>query len=304
MLEGVTRGVAVVWTLHDMWSFTGRCIASEDCRKFLRGQGCDASCPTANEYPVLAPERIAGAWNERKEFFERRREIVAVTPSRWMAEQARAGLWHEHKIEVIPNGVPLEVYQPMKRAKAREELGLEAEGAVLLVAATVLSDRRAGGGLLAEALREVNERPLTLVAMGGGVLGVEVEGVRTVTLGYVEEERQRVLAYNAADVLVHPAPMGNLPNVIIEAMACGTPAVAFDVGGHAEAIAHGETGWLAQESTATGLAEAVQEATVRVRDGNTMREACRARAVKCFGDEVQAERYVNLFRLMQRELQI
>ncbi|HEV8383355.1 MAG TPA: glycosyltransferase [Candidatus Acidoferrales bacterium] len=292
MLSAIPAGIPVVWTLHDMWSFTGRCIYSGECTKFLTG--CDAACPTPHEYPALAPEHIADAWEKRRTFFSAHREIAAVAPSHWMAQQASAGMWAGHRVKVIANGLPLETFRPMERGAARAALGVEARGPVLLVAAQILSERRMGGNLLAGALENLSTRPLTLLAMGSGEPAANLDGVRVHKLGYVEGEERRALAYNAADVVAYPAPVTNLPNVAVEAMACGTPVAAFAAGGMADIVTHGETGWLADDLTPAALAAALSAALESPRDA--LRARCRETAERKFSAAHQARRYVELFR--------
>src|SRR5262249_5214313 len=104
LVEVCLEFAPVVWTLHDMWSFTGRCAYSYDCEKFI--SGCDASCPTPDEEPKLPAERIHAAWEERRALYARHvDDLVIVTPSRWLAEQARRGMFARHRIEVIPYGL-------------------------------------------------------------------------------------------------------------------------------------------------------------------------------------------------------
>jgi glycosyltransferase involved in cell wall biosynthesis len=283
-----------VWTLHDMWSFTGRCAYSYDCRKFLTG--CDATCPTPTEYPALVPERIAGAWEQRRRLFEEHSHLIAVTPSRWMAREAIAGLWGGHRIEVIPYGLPLDVYKPVDRDLARKALEIEARGPVLLTAAQNLTERRKGSALLGEALKQLKRQPVTLVTLGSGRLNLESDGQHVHALGFVDHERTKVLAYSAADLFVHAAPVDNLPNVVMEAIACGTPVVGFSIGGVPDMVRPGETGWLAQEVTGGALAAAIDIALDDVQRSVDLRPSCRAIAESEYSDDLQAQRYVALFQ--------
>jgi glycosyltransferase involved in cell wall biosynthesis len=282
-----------VWTLHDMWSFTGRCAYSYDCRKFLNG--CDASCPTATEYPVLALDRIAGAWEQRRRLLGSYSRLVAVTPSRWLAQEARAGLWIGHRIEVIPYGLPLDVYRPVERNSVRKALGIETSGAVLLIAAHKLTERRKGTNLLIEALQHLSHRPLTLLVLGAGNLRLQTEGVHVHPLGYVKDEHTKVLAYNAADILVHPAPVDNLPNVVLESIACGTPVVSFAVGGLPDVVRPRQTGWLADAVSPAAFGNALEGALNNLKHGDDLRSSCRALAEAEFGAGLQAKRYLGLF---------
>lgn len=281
------------WTLHDMWSFSGRCAYSYDCRKFITG--CDATCPTPDEYPALRPGRIAGAWQARRRALGKNPALVAVCPSQWLAQNARAGLWKYHRVEVIPYGLPLATYVPLDRAAARAELGLPAPGAVVSFVANVVSERRKGGELLAQALESVKTRPLTVLVLGRGELKLAPDGIKVCTLGFVEDEHRRALAYSAADVMVHPAPVDNLPNVVMEAIACGTPCVGFAVGGVPELVRPGLTGWLAERVTPEALGAALDAAIVEVRDGRDLRVSCRGVAEREYDDRLQAGRYLTLF---------
>jgi glycosyltransferase involved in cell wall biosynthesis len=281
-----------------MWSFTGRCAYRFDCQKHLTG--CDATCPTADEYPRVQPHLIRDEWERRRDLFRSTPGLVAVTPSRWLADEARAGLWAGHRVEVIPNGLPLEVFHPVERGLARAALGLPSDRPVLVVAAQHLGDRRKGGHLLSAALPLVAHRPLTVLTLGEGRPPATGTGIETVGLGYVTSDRLKALAYSAADVFVHPAPADNLPNVLLEALACGTPAVGFAVGGMPDVIRPGVSGWLAPEPTAAALARAITEALGELAAGADYRPRCRDLAEREYAQHTQAERYLALFRSLTR----
>jgi glycosyltransferase involved in cell wall biosynthesis len=288
------RHAPTVWTLHDMWSFTGRCAYSYDCRKFMTG--CDSTCPTPEEHPPLAPDQIAQAWNERRRLLNSNPNLLAVAPSRWLAREAREGLWADHRVEVIPYGLPLEVYRPVDRALAREALGINTPGPVLLMAAQFLTERRKGGEILDGALSALSRRPLTIVTLGSGHPGFQAEGIHLHELGYVDHERTRVLAYSAADLFVHPAPVDNLPNVVMEALACGTPVVGFAIGGMPDMVRPGQTGWLCDSVSSKALADTLEEALADLDRGVNFRDSCRAVAEAEYGSSLQARNYLELFQ--------
>ncbi len=285
-----------VWTLHDMWSFTGRCAYSYDCGRFATG--CGTACPTPAEYPVLEPKRIGGAWLQRRELLSHFPILTAVTPSTWLKRQAQQGLWTKHAVEVIPNGLPLSVYHPMDRGQARSELGLPATAPVLIAIAADLAERRKGAGMLVKALRRLSGRQITLITLGSGVLQCDVEGVNLHPLGYITDEQTKMVAYNAADISVHPAPVDNFPNTVMEALACGTPVVAFPIGGIPEMVRPGETGWLADDVSGDALARALSDALDQVAGGADLRRNCRAAAEAEYGADRQAGRYIALFQSM------
>jgi glycosyltransferase involved in cell wall biosynthesis len=282
-----------VWTLHDMWSFTGRCAYAYGCTKFI--SGCDAACPTPHEAPRLAPERIAAAWQERHELLAGNPRLAAVTPSRWLASEAQRGLWANHRVEVIPYGVPTDVFVPMPRDEARRRVGLASDGPVLLLAAYDLTERRKGAEILPRLWGAIRHRPLTVLTMGHGRLELDDPQIRVHELGWIDDDRAKAVAYSAADLLVHPAPVDNLPNTLLEAFACGTPAVGLPIGGVREQIRAGVSGWLAAEASAEALARAVDEA---IASGMDLRAACRELAEREYGMALQAKRYGAVFETL------
>lgn len=280
------------WTFHDMWAFTGRCIYSYDCDKFITG--CDDRCPTAGEYPVIPVQQIAPEWLVRRELLQRHPKLVAITPSRWLSAQATRGMWQHHRVETIPYGLPLETFVPQQRQIARAALGLADDGIVLLSAAQDINERRKGGQLLLSALESLRI-PVTVLTMGNGSFEPGNANVRVRHLGYINDDVKKVQAYSAADAFVHPALVDNLPNVVLEALACGTPVVGFPIGGVPDMVRPGETGWLAQEVSAEGLACVLTQALQEIGRGNDMRASCRQVAEREYHLELQAERYLQLF---------
>jgi len=301
LVEVCLEFAPVVWALHDMWSFTGRCAYSYDCEKFITG--CDASCPTPHEDPKLAPEKIRAAWEERRTIYARHRDdLVIVTPSRWLSAQARRGLFAGHRIDVIPYGIydPLNPFLRLPREDARQQLGINPSGPVLLLAAFDLTERRKGADILPKLWQHIEQRPLTILTMGRGDIKIDDSLIEVHPLGYIDDNAKKSLAYSAADVLVHPAPVDNFPNTILEALACGTPTVAMPVGGVPEIVRPGVSGWLADAATPEALGRAVDRALHDLSLGKDLRESCRTLAEKEYSLELQGRRYFELFKDLQK----
>ncbi len=288
------RWAPVVWTLHDTWSFTGRCCVASACRLFQRG--CDSSCPTASDYPRLVRWRITGAWQQRQRLLQARPGLVAVSPSHWLASYARQGLWQDHRVEVIRNGLDLSVFKPVSKPTARAALHLPLDRPLLIMSAGGLGDPQKGGGLLQEALAQV-ETPLTLLLVGsGGGRWLVADRHRLIALGFVSHPQLLALLYSAADLLIHPTLADNAPLVLQEAIACGTPCVCTPVGGCPELVREGESGWVAAELSASALAEAIEQALADLSAGVDLAESCRALAETEYGVQECVERYVECFR--------
>lgn len=292
MAEVCLKHAPTVWTLHDMWSFTGRCAYSWECKKYLTG--CDASCPTPQEYPALEPAKIDAAWQMRKQMLARCPGLVAVTPSRWLAGEARAGLWQNHRVEVIPYGLPLNTYQPIDRGEARQKLNIVPQGPVLLISANKVSP------VLFGALSSLRNGPVTVVMMGRGALPDLGPLVKRQDLGWLERDEDKMAAYNAADIFIHASNQDNLPNAIMESIACGTPVAATPAGGVADMVRNGTTGWLAGEFGLEPLRDILDKAIDHIQNGEAQRSSCRRIADAEYGDALQALRYRKLFREIVR----
>ena len=153
--------------------------------------------------------------------------------------------------------------------------------------------------MLEDALHHLPPGSVCLLTLGAG--RIEMDHQENHSLGFVEDERLKVLAYSAADLFVHPAQVDNLPNVVIEAIACGTPVVGLPIGGVPDMVVPGVTGWLAGASNGEALADAITGALAGREEWSRLRLSCRSYAEQHYDDRVQAERYTDLFRrLMNR----
>lgn len=294
-----------LWTLHDMWSFTGKCIYAGECSGYARAEvrrttSCgEGACPDQGRYPDWRADALAGEFDRKLRVVREHPALLAVAPSHWMAERARAGLWGE-KVRVIPNGLDLKRFRPVPAPEARRALGLDAEGPVLLACAANLADPRKGAALLEQALRRGVEQAgrgglpggAALLLMGDNPGIVAPAPWRTRSLGFVRDPARRALAYAAADVFVHAALEDNLPNTVAEALACGTPVAAFASGGVPEMVRHGENGFLAKAGDVAGLFRAIR--AVLDAEGGPLRVASRRTAEALFDPERCARAYREL----------
>lgn len=289
----LSRKVPVVWTLHDMWAFTGTCAYSTGCRKFE--SACDAGCPMAATYPASPPRQVPALFAKRAKALQSAGRIAFVTPSRWLAGEAKRGMLEDHAVHAIANSVELDRFRPIDRDAARHALDLPLGRPVLITSATE-GDPRKGVRVLYAALEKL-ARPNTILLQLGGTEPRKAAGRwdHRVLEG-IHDPRLLRLAYSAADTHVLPTLADNLPNTLLEAAACGVPSIAFGVGGVGEAIDPGNTGWL----VAPGDAEALADQIGRVIDepdtrANDRGRACRVFAESNFSPATQARRYVALF---------
>ncbi len=281
----------VVWTLHDMISFTGQCGHAYDCRQYLTG--CNTTCPDLH-IPLLIPKRYTKKiYQSRKDLFLTSPNLYAIVPSRWLADCAIQGLWRGHRISVIPNGIPLDIFHPMKKEIAREKLSLSPDETILMTSAANLSKKGKGSDILIEALEKITH-PLTILTMGKGTIHLNNPVVKVIPFGYVRDEEKKILLYNAADIFIHPSEAENLPTVIMESLACNTPVIAFPVGGVPEMVIPQKTGWISNEISAESLARTINEAITEIKK-EEVRFDCRRIAEENYDLKQQAERYYQFF---------
>ncbi|HEC15522.1 MAG TPA: glycosyltransferase [Sedimenticola sp.] len=290
----------VVWTLHDMWPLTGGCHYDKGCQRFLEGCGrCPQLCSSSrHDLSRLGFRRKQGAW--------RNIQLTLVAPSRWLAGEAgKSPLFQDRDIRVIANGLDLDVYKPRERAQARELLGLPGDRPlVLFCAAGDFLDPRKGGELIRKILAPLaawpgDKRPLLAVMGSSEPQAAYPCPLEMLYLGRMHDDIAIALAYAAADVFLAPSFQDNLPNTVMEALACGTPVAAFRVGGIPEMIDHGVNGYLAACGDEAGLGAGVAW-LLNHPEPARLAEAARKTAEQCYDIKRQAQCYIELYEELVR----
>ncbi|HEX3866634.1 MAG TPA: glycosyltransferase family 4 protein [Gemmatimonadaceae bacterium] len=294
-LARLSARAPLVWWLADMWPLTGHCIYSGACMRWQTGCG---SCPDLSIHPSLGRDRTAKLF-QRKKVIYAECDLTIVAPSTWMQRVAQESpLLGRFSIRHIPNGLDVNVFRPIDRRAARARFDLPPTVPVILFAAHVLDENpRKGAPMLVEALNRAELPPgTTLVLMGQGS-GDWRSHVRigTRVLGNLTDDETLAMAYSAADVFVAPSMSDNLPSTVLESMACGVPAVAFDAGGIGDAVRHDRTGYLARHMDVDDLARGL---TMLLRDDDRRRAygaASRATMEREFALHLQSVRFVDLY---------
>lgn len=245
----------IVWTLHDMWAFTGGCHYSGDCKGYLTNCG---NCRLLNSRLNYDLSKIN--LKKKKKIFSKV-DISIVTPSAWLAgEVIQSEIIDESKVHVIPNGIDTKAFFPVEKKIAKKILNIDAEKKVILFGAeNSTADKRKGFGYLQEALNLL--APSTKGKVVALVFGKEVAecgiGVELVHIGQLKDDISMRVVYSSADMFVAPSIQDNLPNTVVESLACGTPCVVFDVGGMKDMIDDKVNGRLISKIDARSLAEGI-----------------------------------------------
>ncbi|MCY7350063.1 MAG: glycosyltransferase family 4 protein [Cytophagaceae bacterium] len=253
-------GKPVVWTMHDMWPFTGGCHHSGTCERYQEACG---NCEPFLRNP--APNDLSHrVWLRKQKAYANAR-LRPVGCSVWLANRARRSrLFGSLPVEAIPNPIDTELFKPLEKALAKRKFGLSPDKKLILFAAANVSAVGKGfmyfeKGLHLLQQQLIDSEGVELLIFGGGdETLLENLPFRYHFLGSLNDVPQISAAYSAADVFVTPSLEENLPNTIMEAMACGTPAIGFDVGGIPEMITHRQTGYLARYRAADDLAEGMR----------------------------------------------
>ncbi len=298
VLPFLSRRRPVVWRLSDMWPFTGHCAYSFACEGWRTGCG---GCPLLSDAPELYRDTTAQLWRV-KDYIYRHSQLTIVAPSQWMAQMARESpLLGRFAVHLIPNGLDTNIFQPLPQAAARQQLDLPPTARIILFSAHSVADKRKGAAAMRQALErlaEMPERPdnlhLLVVGQGATVWATQLPFPVT-ALEQLDDDAKLAVVYSAADVFVLPTLAENLPNGILESMACGTPSITFNVGGCPDAVRHLETGYLAAYNDAADLARGLSllltDEDLRAR----LRARCRQVSLAEYNSELQAQRFKNLY---------
>ena len=293
-------GKPVVWTLHDQWAFTGGCHYSAGCEKY---QTDCVECPQLSDDPFNLPAAIL---KDKLEIFKDA-DLTIVTPSRWMAECARMSrLFKDLKVEVIPNSLETDIYTPLSKSEAKEEIGISPEAFTMLFGAIDGSEKRKGFFELANAIKFclnedvfqklLQDDKIRLICFGKSSHELESIGIPFVALGHLDADEKIKSVYSAADIFLLPSLEDNLPNTILESMSCGTPVVAFDVGGLPDMVTNGVTGQLVPLSDTQKMGETIIDLIQKPDLRESMGKAGRKRAEQEYSLSVQAGRYFDLYK--------
>lgn len=288
-------GKPVVWTMHDMWPCTGICHHARECERF-------------HTHCSLCPQlRRPGDNDLSWKVFRQKKEMYAahqmtfVACSEWLATEARkSSLLKGQRICVIPNTYDAAVFCPASQAAARQRYGLPERGRLLLFACQKVTNVRKGLDYLLSALRSLRMRGDTL-DLGLVVVGQLSEQLQhdlpfpVYSLGYLSGDAAMAQLYQAVDLFVTPSLEENLPNTIMEAMACGTPCVGFHVGGIPEMIDHQVNGYVARYCDVSDMAAGISYALSPAHHDNLAAAAAK-KALSVWSEESVVAQYLQVYQ--------
>ncbi len=282
----------VVWSLHDMWAFTGGCHYDKECGKYQQKCG---SCPIlgSNKNNDLSRKIFD---RKQKNFAQKNMTIIGL--SSWLSECAKNSslLKDKHHIN-LPNPIETDVFKPTDKGKARELWHLPKDKKLILFGINhTINNINKGFNKLNEALRQLKNTDIELLVFGSNAPKKSQNfGFKTHYLGYIEDNDRLITLYNAADVVVVPSLQENLSNTIMESMACGKAVVGFDIGGNADMIQHKNTGYLAKPFSISDLASGI-EWVLNNKQYDRLCKNARAKILTEFDSKIVAKKYIKLYQ--------
>jgi glycosyltransferase involved in cell wall biosynthesis len=248
--------VPVVWTLHDMWPFTGGCHYSGDCKQYRAS--CE-ECPKIK--PLLGAPSVTRWIHNRKRSHWANKPLSAITPSAWMRDLAlSSSLFANGEVTHVRNCVDPAIFNGSSREQTRLELGLAATSRAVLFSSA--NQPRKGAYIIPDVIRRLRsaspQHGWRFLFMGGLPPSLEL-AQDIITLPRTTDEARVASYYAASDVYALPSLEDNLPNTISESLSCGTPVAAFPTGGIVEMVQDGINGYLTKHVSGDALVEAIRE---------------------------------------------
>lgn len=288
-----SRYCKVVWTLHELWSVTGHCYHPMECGKWISGE-----CLNCNN--LKRPGKLY--WNNSGKIWERKKRafvnqnIHFVVPSVWMKEQIDKSFLKNEDIRLIHNGINLEQFVAFNKELLRKERQISLEKRVLLFVSSELNNRAKGLDIYLEALKKLQEKECyLLIFVGEGTLPKEIlTKYEVIKTGKIADHRELNIFYSLADVLVQSSEMESFSLTSAEAMASGTPVIAFRAGG-VEEIVNNENGWIMENRLASTLRDGIENIYSNYEELLKKQRICRSYIETHFSVETMISNHIKLY---------
>ncbi len=291
-------GKPVVWTMHDMWAFTGGCHYSNTCHNFKRecGQCFMISNSKLNDNSFYQNIQKSKIYKKLKPTF--------ISPSNWLHHSAKSSqLLNSFPVHVIPNPIDIEVFKPDNRENIRKKYNWGKDEFVIIMNAFKINKPIKGFTYLKSALMssifqnsEIKGK-IRLVLIGENKdFNINEFPFPVEIFGYIKEVEKIIEINQGADVYVSPSLEENLPNTIMEALACGLPTVAFNIGGIPDLVDHKINGYLADPKSADDLANGIIWVFNSLKNSNILKIESRNKVLNNFTYSKVGKEYMKIYK--------
>ena len=283
----------IVWSLHDMWPFTGGCHYDEECGKYKENCGNCKVLRSTNEEDLSRKVFL-----RKQKIFNQKKDMYIVGLSQWLYDCSKTSALFKDKQHInLPNPIDTKIFKPIDKEKARELWNLpQNKKLVLFGAMNATSDPRKGYKELIEAMQKLEKNSkIEFVVFGSNRPQNATDfGFKAHYLGSLTDDVSLVTLYNAVDVMVVPSLQENLSNVIMESLSCGTPVIAFNIGGNKDMIEHKQNGYLAQPFDTSDLKDGI-EWTLNNPNYKKFCHNAREKIIKEFDSKIITTQYIKLY---------
>lgn len=291
-------GKKIVWTMHDMWPATGICHYTNGCDNYhTECRNCSFLTGGGNK------RDLSYRTFQKKMKIYKDSSITFVSCSQWLAEKAgKSALMDGHEVTCIPNPINTNLFRPRNKKQAREKYGLPQDKKLILFSAVKITDQRKGFDYLIQSCKllahkhpeTVENTEIVILGKRSEQLNEQLAPFKVHTLGFIGKEQDLVDVYNAVDLYVTPSLQDNLPNTIMEAMACGIPCVGFNVGGIPEMIDHIHNGYVAQYKSSEDFANGIYWILTE-SDYPTLAEQAHRKVITSYSESTIARKYLDVY---------
>ena len=294
LIEDIAKIKApIVWSLHDMWAFTGGCHYDEGCGGFKKSCG---NCPVLGSKE--AKDLSTKVFSKKQAVFAKIKSFNIIGLSRWLTEEAKSSqLLKDFPVTNLPNPIDINIFSPVEKYMARSLFNLPQDKKLVLFGAVgATSDPRKGFKELSTALSQINDKNLELVVFGSSQPKTHQDFKYKVHyLGNLHDDISLRVLYGASDVMIVPSLQENLSNAIMESLACGLPVVGFNIGGNSDLIEHQVNGYLAQAFDPLELAKGIEWVVNSPNYGQLCQNA-RDKVLKEFDSRLVVKKYIELYK--------
>lgn len=288
-LQALNKKIA--WTLHDMWAFTGGCHYSGNCNHYLQDCGhCQfLRKPKENDlsFKILNKKRVVY------------QNIIFTTCSTWLGKLAKSSsLLKNFPVKAIPNPIDINIYKPSEnKLELRKKLSLNPNKDYILFGASSLSDTRKGLQYFIDAMnlyRKNHAQVPSVILYGSQEHDVQLDGYEVIHVGFLNQ-KELIQYYQASDIYAITSLEDNLPNTVMEAIACGLPILTFETGGIPDMVQHEKNGYVANYQSAEDIAHGLHRMLHEV-DLEQWSLHSRNYCVQNFQEKVIAQQFIDLYQ--------
>ena len=246
--------IPIVWSLHDMWAFTGGCHYDKGCGRYKNN---------CLNYPLLNNTSIASnIFKKKKTIYDKIPNLTIIGLSKWLSYCAKESfLFKNRKVINLPNCIDTNIFKPKNTKELRKKLNIPMVKKILLFGAMNPNQPRKGGRLLYNALKYLNAEKYEVIIVGKSSFEINNLSLKIHFTGNIKDENEMISYLSLANATILPSIQENLSNMVIESLSCGTPVVAFNIGGNKDMIEHKQNGYLVKNINSHDLANGIKWVT-------------------------------------------